>query len=243
MADKTIFGCAETGTYSTDAPNPHVALSGTVTGAYALAQLFADALATNDTATVSVVKDKDNWAVYAGAKFTNASPDTLDLSVATLLESKGSVTDTAAVTCIGLAPGARGVSAARVYRNAALTSPDRTTAIVLFDAVSYDNDGLWDAANYRFIPKRPGYYLVNTRYQATDPSSIVLSVRKNAASHATVGSNTVLATTLYAHSGSTVLYCNGTTDYVDILVYTYDDGAVSTGADLTWCEIIGPLAA
>lgn len=30
MADKTLFGCAEIGTYSTDAPNPHIDLSGTV---------------------------------------------------------------------------------------------------------------------------------------------------------------------------------------------------------------------
>ena len=105
MSDKTIFGCAETGSYQTSAPNPHIELSGTASGsAYSIAQLFADAMSTDETATVSIVKDKDNWAVYGGVKFTNSTPDTLDLSVATLLESKGTLSDEDAVTCLGINP-------------------------------------------------------------------------------------------------------------------------------------------
>lgn len=36
MADKTLFGCAEIGTYSTDAPNPHIDLSGTASSSYSM---------------------------------------------------------------------------------------------------------------------------------------------------------------------------------------------------------------
>ena len=239
MSDKTIFGCAETGAYQTSAPNPHIDLSGTASSSYSIAQLFADAMSTDETATVSIIKDKDNWAVYGGAKFTNDTVDTLDLSVATLLESKGTLSDEDGVTCLGLAPGQRGVSYAKVYRNASYNLQTSLT-VIPFDTVESDIDGLWDAGNYRFIPKKPGLYLVKGFFRY--PQAAVVSacyVYKNGelydySSHSFVS--------LIAHATSLV-YCNGSTDYLQLTNYVVSSGkTIDTGPSGNNFIIVGPLA-
>ena len=240
MSDKTIFGCAETGTYQTSAPNPHIELSGTASTAYSIAQLFADAMSTDETATVSVVKDKDNWAVYGGAKFTNSTPDTLDLSVGTLLDSKGTLSDEDAVTCLGLAPGSRGVFALRVYRSAALNSPNNTWGKLALDVVQYDTGGMWDAANTRAIPKIAGYYLATARLRTDTTGNVLAAIGKNGSQTQVLGADAAGA---FASGGTGLIYCNGTTDYLEAWVYTSTARAVTLGAADTYMEIIGPLAA
>jgi hypothetical protein len=106
MADRRIYGCAETGTYQTEAPTPHVDLTGTAATGYAIRQLFSSALSNGDTCTVTLRADADNWAVYGGAVFTTGSPNSLDLSSATLLDSAGTLTDNASVQVLGLEPDA-----------------------------------------------------------------------------------------------------------------------------------------
>ena len=108
MADQLIYGCAETGTYSTDAPNPNVELSGTVAPGYAVAQTFVSALSNAQTCTVTIRKDASNWAVYTGAEFTTGTPNLIDLSGATLAESVGALSDADAVEVLGLMPGVSG---------------------------------------------------------------------------------------------------------------------------------------
>ena len=240
MSDKTLFGCAETGTYSTDAPNPHIDLSGSASTDYSIAQLFAEAMSSDETATVSIIKDRDNWAVYGGAKFTNDTVDTLDLSVATLLESKGTLSDEDAVTCLGLAPGTKGTSYTKVRRNAALTSPDNSTQKLEFDTAEIDADGAWDSANKRFNPKKPGYYLITARFELNSGTYCILSALKNGADASYMGA-TVNAN-CEGIGGSCVMYCNGSTDYIEIYFYTASAISVSVaGSSRTYAEIVGPL--
>jgi len=104
MADQLIYGCAETGAYSTDAPNPNVELSGSIAPGYAIGQTFVSALSNSDTVTVTIRKDATNWAVYTGAVFTTGTPNLIDLSGATLAESAGTLSDTDSVEVLGLMP-------------------------------------------------------------------------------------------------------------------------------------------
>lgn len=104
MADKDLFGCAETGTWATSSPNPHVDLSGSVPPGYAITQALGGALATGETFTATILKSAAHWACYSGAVYTTGTPNIVDLSSATLLESLGSLADTDAVQILGLAP-------------------------------------------------------------------------------------------------------------------------------------------
>jgi hypothetical protein len=105
MTDLRVYGCVETGTYSTSAPNPHVQLAGAASG-LGIRQTFAAALSDGETVTVTVRASDDIWAVYSGAVFTDGAPDILDLSAATLLESAGTLTDTASVRVVVQEPDA-----------------------------------------------------------------------------------------------------------------------------------------
>jgi hypothetical protein len=106
MADKLIYGCVESGTYSTSAPNPHVQLAGAASG-FGIRQAFADALADGETATVTIRASEDIWAVYSGAVFVTGSPNRIDLSTATVLESSGALVDSASVVVFALGPDQR----------------------------------------------------------------------------------------------------------------------------------------
>lgn len=238
MSDKTLFGCAEIGTYNAETPNPHVSLSGNVSTNYSVAQLFSDAMSNNETATVSVIKDRNNWAVYSGAKFTAGTPNKLDLSVATLQESKGTLSDDAVVTCLGLHPGNKGTAVSRVYRSAALTSPSASAAKLVFDTVDFDPDGLWDAVNTKFVPKRPGYYWVNLSIVSTAGTSFVAMIYKNGALRAK-GPRTNTSYGL-GESVTALIYCNGTTDYLE--PYLFTAAAVGLDAGQSYMEVMGPMA-
>jgi hypothetical protein len=105
MTDRRVYGVTESGTYSTSAPNPHVQLAGAASG-LGIRQTFAAALSDGETVTVTVRASDDIWAVYSGAAFTDGDPDILDLSAATLLESAGTLTDTASVRVVVQEPDA-----------------------------------------------------------------------------------------------------------------------------------------
>ena len=83
MADKDIWGCAEDGTYNST--GPAVNLAGTVPSTYAIGQIFTGGMSDGETATITIRKDADNWAVYKHAELSTGSPDSFDLSGATLV--------------------------------------------------------------------------------------------------------------------------------------------------------------
>ena len=106
MADQFPFFAAETGTYLTTSPNPHVDLSATAAslGPYP-ARTFAVAASDSDTdfvdestCTVLILKDSDNWARYAGVVWNDEATDNLDLSGATLESSAGTLSTSDAIT-------------------------------------------------------------------------------------------------------------------------------------------------
>lgn len=112
MSDALPFFAAETGTYSTTWPS--VNLSGTAAslGNYpsrTFASADADAtttFASGNTCTVVIVKDASNYRRYSGATWTDASPDTISLSSATLEGSAGTLSDSDAVTVYASLPSA-----------------------------------------------------------------------------------------------------------------------------------------
>lgn len=106
MAKKLPFFATESGTWRTTAPDPHIDLSG---NAVALAgypvRTFAAAAADTDTdfasgdsIAVLVVIDAANWARYSGVVWTDASPDVLDFSNATLEADGGTIPADAGVS-------------------------------------------------------------------------------------------------------------------------------------------------
>ena len=130
MSDKMPMVAAETGTYLTSAPSPHVNLSGTAVnlGTIMPSRTFTQAAAdasldfdSGDTCQVMVVNQADNsvFAVYENTTWTAGSPDMLDFSGASLVSSEGTLTNSDAVNCWAqvpydrVMPDAEGVSQGR----------------------------------------------------------------------------------------------------------------------------------
>jgi hypothetical protein len=112
MSDKLPFFAAESGTWKTTSPNPHIDLSGTALsfGLYPV-QTFASAaadttitFASGDTVTAVVWKDASNWKRYEGAVWTDAATDTLDLSTATLMGVLGTISGDDNVSVVASLP-------------------------------------------------------------------------------------------------------------------------------------------
>jgi hypothetical protein len=91
--------------------------------------------------------------------------------------------------------------------------------IELFDTAScYDN-----ATNYRFTPNVAGYYAFNVTAESNSTSSIGVSLYKNGASYRrSYSSNPGIGATGHMTS---LVYMNGTTDYVE--AYIYQNSAVA----------------
>lgn len=240
MSDKSIFGVAEQGVYSTDAPTPHIVLGDSVVEGPIVVQLCSGALATGDKATFSIAKNSDNWAVYSHATFTTGTPNTIDLSAALLRSSKGALANSDVVSVIGLSPGIAGIGAFYGCQTAAWSTTGTNAWTVLpIDTIVIDTGGMWDSANSYVRPKVPGYYYASVQVKSTVSGNIEPGIYKNGAISSKVG---VRDSKTSAHGGALV-YCNGTTDYIQPAAYIYAIQALDVAsADYNAFRVIGPLA-
>jgi len=85
-------------------------------------------------------------------------------------------------------------------------------------------------ASSRFTPTVAGYYQINANLRYANSiggSTLYISLYKNGSSYTLVGSGA--ASTPRAIQASTLMYMNGTTDYVE--VYTYQSSGATEATD------------
>jgi len=91
------------------------------------------------------------------------------------------------------------------------------TTKVLFDTEEWDTNSNFSSS--RFTPTIAGYYQINASMTAIYAAGeSALFIHKNGAQNRTLLD--MRGETLYMLSGSSVVYCNGSTDYIEIYVYT-----------------------
>lgn len=135
-----------------------------------------------------------------------------------------------------------------VLRRGNTTAPtfNASEQLIIMDNVTgaIDTSGWWDAVNHRYTPKVAGYYRVVLQVTFTTiPNSGVftVSVRKNGTDTAT-DSLTVSATpnmTVMGMWAEDLVFCNGSTDYIDFALSATAASAISTGTNLTFGLIEG----
>lgn len=128
---------------------------------------------------------------------------------------------------------------AEVYINTAANSTTAGTQKVPFDAVNFDTNSIWDATNKRFIPKKAGYYQVNVRVRLASANNLVAMVGKNGTAIRALGPDS--GTSSFASGGSDLVYCNGTTDYIEAFIYTTVARAYTNTLFDSHMSIIGPF--
>lgn len=112
---------------------------------------------------------------------------------------------------------------------------------IQLNSVSYDTNALFDSTNKYIKPKKAGYYMCNARARFINTvSGIALGLGKNGANFAAIGPDTA-ANGVYAIGGSILVYCNGTTDYIDLQLYASSVLDFTVGTFDTYLEVIGPF--
>jgi hypothetical protein len=67
------------------------------------------------------------------------------------------------------------------------------------------------------------------------------SIYKSGVIFASIGSRTDGTNAVMTAGGSVTVYCNGTTDYLEIYTYTSATKAYDINGYATWADIVGPL--
>jgi hypothetical protein len=95
-----------------------------------------------------------------------------------------------------------------------------TNTKVQYDNEFFDTNNNYDTTNYRFTPTVAGYYQINATAQliATSGTVFLIVIYKNGAAYQRCSSFYGSANE-FGSAGSALVYCNGSTDYIE--VYTY----------------------
>ena len=136
--------------------------------------------------------------------------------------------------------------------SAYLTSPQTVTGStwtkVALNAKLFDTNNNFDStSNYRFTPTVAGYYQFNGLLDTNGANQTAVSLKKNGNFfvHGTyVLSASGSYATTYRSVVSGLIYCNGSTDYVEMFGYTnltsfFSDGAPGVGGST--CQLSGIL--
>lgn len=156
------------------------------------------------------------------------------LTKATLTSGGGvTVTNGAGSITIAATP-----QAFAVYRGTNQTISDITSTKVQFATEELDTDGTYDSAtNYRFTPTVAGWYQINASVSLSAASLVYgqASIYKNG-SVAKRGLSLGVAMSAVASVISSLIYLNGSTDYVEIYAYGDATGSITVegGANLTY---------
>jgi hypothetical protein len=101
---------------------------------------------------------------------------------------------------------------------------------VLFGTEEFDTNN--NFASSTFTPTVAGYYQVNAQvYTGTPQSRLIFYIYKNGSSYKT-GSD--LNSSAYGTTMSTLVYMNGSTDYLDVYVYFSSTANTQNAIGATW---------
>ena len=133
------------------------------------------------------------------------------------------------------------------YTNAGQAVSHNSNTKLTFATEEFDTDSCYDTSNSRFTPNVAGYYYVYSFFSGQTPASVnqawTAAVYKNGGLYGPGTSNNVVTTRNAIDWGafgvkcSQFVYCNGTTDYIEIYAYQYD--YTTGGARNTYEKVFG----
>lgn len=143
--------------------------------------------------------------------------------------------EAAGVSQAKLATGVAGTGPAfSAYQSTAQTFSTGTNTKILFQTEEFDTNN--NFASSRFTPTVAGYYQITTSLSipsASRTNEIGLYIYKNGALHRT---GFDLTATIYIAQTGCLVYCNGSTDYIEIYVYTATGGTNTAAQEYTWFQ-------
>ena len=129
----------------------------------------------------------------------------------------------------------------RVYLNSATNTTNVGWQKIPIDTISFDIGSIWDTTNKRFIPKAAGYYHIDGRIRTNTTGSSVAGLGFNGTQSQGLGGDGALTTNGFAYGGGTIVFCNGSTDYLELFFFANTVRALTTGSFDTYMTVHGPL--
>lgn len=125
----------------------------------------------------------------------------------------------------------KGIPAFSAYSTGGQSLSATTWTKIAFQNEVFDTTNAFDSAtNYRFQPTTAGYYQLNGSLQAAGTANgVCAAVVKNTTIFAAQGAYHNAVTANAISSVSTVIYLNGSTDYVELFGYFSSASTTSTG--------------
>lgn len=121
-----------------------------------------------------------------------------------------------------------GAPAFSAYQDSAQTLSSNTNTKIVFQAEEFDTANCF--ASNKFTPNVAGYYQFSTAIQvASSATPIILSFYKNGSLAKRVGQTNSASVNLI--SGSALIYCNGSTDYIEVYAQITTGQALDASAD------------
>lgn len=159
--------------------------------------------------------------------FEIAAPNSNTNRTLTLPDNTGTLISTGS-TFAGNGP------AFSAYQSAATTVLNNTNTKVAFNTEAFDTNSNYDTTNYRFLPTVAGYYLVTA--VCRDGTGAGIGYIQTSISK----TGTAIAYALVPSGGfgpspsiTTLVYMNGSTDYLEVYYYQNSGGTVVLNASST----------
>jgi hypothetical protein len=131
----------------------------------------------------------------------------------------------------GLAWTAKAGPTFRAYRAANQTITQNVFTKIQLDTENFDTDSCFDSTtNYRFTPTLAGYYQINASIDTSGTNVWYGIFYKNGSEFSRWAQNGALGNGL---SGSDIIQFNGTTDYLELYIYSTGVAATADGGSAT----------
>ena len=145
------------------------------------------------------------------------------------ISAGGVITGSSSSTLVGNGP------MLSVWQNALQAVGPGSGNIILFDQEEYDTANAYNPATGFFTPQVAGFYLVTVRLQVSSGTySIQLQLGKNGALLRYL--DLEQAAGAGQLNGSSIVYLNGTTDYLQIIGVSATSQNSATGQAITWMQ-------
>ena len=156
---------------------------------------------------------------------------TADTSGILQLQSNG--TTVATLTSSGVNAGIQVASFAApafsAYQSSAQTPSANTYTKIIFQTKEFDTNNNFTSST--FTPTVAGYYQINLTATSTAENLSLVSIYKNGSNYKNVGQTNG---TSYGASVSCLIYCNGSTDYIEGYIYITSSTATIANSQYTY---------
>ena len=132
------------------------------------------------------------------------------------------------------------------YAGGSQSIPANGTATkVSINVEEFDTNSNYDTSNFRFTPTVAGYYQINgcaTILNAVSTRDYGVVLFKNGSAYKQGTTNAIFASDYSGSSVSSIVYFNGSTDYVELYCFNNSTGAISTVVSgVSFCYLNGAM--